>query len=238
MAGADPDPGAAAAQVPLDWRIVLGLVLSVLWLACGALYMFLIGDPGAFIPHNAADLGSFLQGAFAPLAFLWLVLGHFLQQSEISANTRAIELQEMNTRRLELLSRRDSFFKLQELVEEQLGTIAFYLYLSSQGSTGNGRVSDEQIMEERRRMDQGDPALFMRHLIWLVLAQVEDIAERRALFWGTEVRTRHTRNYLATFDKLLRLAADVDEDEIIATAIQQGSAMGRLYKTIRDLESG
>jgi len=238
MAVVDPAAGTDTARAPLDWRIVLGLVLSVLWLLCGALYMFIIGDPGAFLPHNAADLGSFLQGVFAPLAFLWLVLGHFLQQSEISANTRAIELQEINTRRLELLSRRDSFFKLQELVEEQLGTIAFYLYISSEGSTGAGRVSDAQIMEERRRMDQGDPALFMRHLIWLVLSAGEDIEAKRAYFWGTGIRARHTRNYLATFEKLLRLAADVDEEEIIVTAIRQGSAMGRLEQTIRDLEPG
>ena len=235
----DTNTAAAGVKPPrasMDWRILLGLVLSGLWLFLGVVYIVTVPELETFVPHNAADFGSFLQGIFAPLAFLWLVLGHFLQQSEISANTRAIEMQELNTRRIELLSRRDSYFKLQALMQEQLGTLAFYLYLSIEGSTGSGKISDEAVMEERRRMDQGDPALFMRHLLWLLVTNRDDLPLMRSYFWGTEVRKRHTANFCATFEKLLRLAAEVDEDEIIVTALKQGSAMGRLYLSIHQLE--
>ena len=35
-------------------------------------------------------IGNFLEGAFAPLAFLWLVLGLFMQQRELSNNTEML----------------------------------------------------------------------------------------------------------------------------------------------------
>ena len=38
-------------------------------------------------------LGNFLEGAFAPLAFLWLVIGYFLQKKELVQNTTAIKMQ-------------------------------------------------------------------------------------------------------------------------------------------------
>jgi hypothetical protein len=221
-----------APKAKIDWRITLGLVLTVVWLLLGGVYMFAIGEFSEFIPHNAADFGSFLQGVFAPLAFLWLVLGHFLQQGEISANTRAIELQELSTRRIELLSRRDSFFKLQGLVQEQLGTIAFYLYISIEGSAGAGNISDEQVAEDRQHMDKGDYALFMRRLLMMCVVNRGDVATVRGYFLGTEIRRRHSENFVSTFEKLLRIANEVDEDGIIVNALKQGSAMGRFYDVI------
>jgi hypothetical protein len=38
----------------------------------------------SFVTLHTADIGSFLVGAFAPLAFLWLVIGHFMQQKVIT----------------------------------------------------------------------------------------------------------------------------------------------------------
>jgi hypothetical protein len=40
------------------------------------------------------EIGDFLGGVFAPLAFLWLVVGILQQQEEITQNTRALFLQE------------------------------------------------------------------------------------------------------------------------------------------------
>lgn len=216
----------------MDWRVALGLLLTVGWLGFGTWYILWHSESWAFMPHTAADLGDFLQGVFAPLAFLWLVLGHFLQQSEITANTRALEMQELNTRRIELLSRRDSFFKLQALVEQQLGSIISFLYVSVEGPTGNGNVSWEQFAQERQQMDQGDHALFIRRFMFLCVPLLEQPARLTELFYGTEIRTRHTTNFCTTFEKLLRAAQDVDEDELIVQALMQGSGMGRLYEFI------
>jgi hypothetical protein len=231
-AGAGHLPGHPPEILGMDWRVTLGLVLTLTWLGLGAWYVFGRDEWAAFMPHTAADLGDFLQGVFAPLAFLWLVLGHFLQQSEITANTRALELQELNTRRIELLSRRDSFFKLQALVEQQLGAIISYLYISVEGPTGSGNVSWEQFAQERQLMDQGDHALFIRRMMFLCVQLLSEPERLTELFYGTEIRTRHTRNFCTTFEKLLRAARDVDEDEMIVQALMQGSGMGRMYEFI------
>ena len=93
----------------MDWRIAFGLSLTTLWIAAGLFYLIAVVGPNNFVHLPTADIGSFLEGAFAPLAFLWLVIGHFMQQKEISSNTMAIKLQEKSARRLELHSRQDSY---------------------------------------------------------------------------------------------------------------------------------
>jgi hypothetical protein len=101
----------------LDWRILLGLSVTSIWIGAGLVYLTKVVGWRDFLSLPTADIGSFFEGAFAPLAFLWLVIGHFMQQKEITANTRAISMQERSTRRLELHSRRDSYFKLLTLVQ-------------------------------------------------------------------------------------------------------------------------
>ncbi len=39
------------------------------------------------------ELGDYLAGAFSPLAFLWLIYGYYLQQTELKQNTKALEMQ-------------------------------------------------------------------------------------------------------------------------------------------------
>ena len=58
-----------------DWRISFGLVISVVWLAGGAWYMLGAGEGASNLGFSKDSMGSFLEGVFAPLAFLWLVLG-------------------------------------------------------------------------------------------------------------------------------------------------------------------
>ena len=66
----------------MDWRIFMGLSLTILWLGTGFTYIASSIGWLAFAQLPAEELGSFLEGAFAPLAFLWLVIGYFLQQQE------------------------------------------------------------------------------------------------------------------------------------------------------------
>ena len=94
----------------LDWRVAFGAILTILWIGAGVIYLLAKVGWSEFVNLPTGDIGSFLEGAFAPLAFLWLVIGHFMQQSEISANTKAAHLQEQSARRQELYSRRNSYF--------------------------------------------------------------------------------------------------------------------------------
>ena len=76
-----------------DWRLAFSLALTAVWLFLGFLYISSIVGWLPFVRQSAPALGGFLEGAFAPLAFLWLVVGFFLQQKQLSENTAAIEKQ-------------------------------------------------------------------------------------------------------------------------------------------------
>ncbi|WP_279247618.1 hypothetical protein [Candidatus Marimicrobium litorale] len=140
----------------MDWRILFGLSITSLWIGTGLFYLIAVVGSGNFVQLPTADIGSFLEGAFAPLAFLWLVIGHFMQQKEISSNTRVINLQEQSARRLELHSRRDSYFKLLNLVQNQLGAIASFHYMSICGPTGTGEITGLEFVEQRTLSSGGD----------------------------------------------------------------------------------
>lgn len=70
---------------------MLGAVLTAAYLVGLAIYI--IWDADAFAVMAPDDWGSFLGGAFAPLAFLWLVLGFFQQGDELRHSADALWLQ-------------------------------------------------------------------------------------------------------------------------------------------------
>ena len=49
------------------------------------------------------------------------------------------------------------------------------------------------------------------------------------MLYGTEIRTKHSRNFMRAFEKLLRLARNCDVDSIIEDSLMQG-AFGLLYQ--------
>ncbi len=216
----------------MDWRVALGLTLTVLWITAGLAYLLGIVGTDGFIHLPTADIGSFLEGAFAPLAFLWLVVGHFMQQKEISANTRAIKLQEQSARRLELHSRQDSYFKLLSLVQSQLGSIAGFHYMSVCGPTGTGEITGVEFTEQRAHAASGDHAWFIRKMIALAANDIGNQAWLQEIFFSTPVRTRHTENFSRTFKKLLDAARAVDTDDMVTDALLNGAAEGLLYRII------
>lgn len=217
----------------MDWRVAFGLGVTITWISAGLLYLLGIVGWDNFLHLPTADIGSFLEGAFAPLAFLWLVIGHFMQQKEITANTKAINLQEMSARRLELHSQRDSYFKLLSLVQDQLGSIAGFHYMSVCGPTGTGEITQEEFSEQRSHATTGDHAWFIRKMITLAMSHREDDEQMREIFFGTEVRRRHSENFSSTFSRLLDAARQVDTEDMVTHALLYGSAAGMLYRVIR-----
>jgi len=217
----------------MDWRILFGLSVTTLWMSTGIYYVTVVVGWTTFQSLPTADIGSFFEGAFAPLAFLWLVIGHFMQQKEITANTRATTLQEQSTRRLELHSRRDSYFKLLGLVQEQLGSVAGFHYVSVFGPTGTGEVSMEEFAGLRSEASTGDHSLFIRRMVGAAAQHREDPQAIRDILFGTEIRTRHSENFKRTFGRLLDAAESVDTDNMLREALLEGSAAGLYYRIIR-----
>ncbi len=216
----------------MDWRVTLGVSITLLWFTAGLTYLLGVVGSNNFIHLPTADIGSFLEGAFAPLAFLWLVIGHFMQQKEISANTRAIKIQEQSARRLELHSRQDSYFKLLSLVQQHLGAIAGFHYMSVCGPTGTGEISGLEFTEQRTMSANGDHAWFIRKMVSLALADLQSKEAMHELFFSTSVRARHTENYAKTFSKLLKTGEAVDTDDMVVDALLNGSAEGLYYRVL------
>lgn len=219
-------------NISIDWRVAFGIIITMAWISTGLVYLLGVVGWGNFVHLPTADIGSFLEGAFAPLAFLWLVIGHFMQQTEISANTRAIKLQEKSAQRLELHSRQDSYFKLLNLVQEQLGGIAAFHYMSVAGPTGTGEITGDEFTEQRAMASTGDHAWFVRKMIGLAITHREEPAMVQDIFFGTDIRRRHSTNYTQTFKKLLNAAEAVDTDDMLVDAVLNGSAHGLLYRII------
>ncbi len=68
-----------------DWRIWMGVSITTLWLIMLSIYVNGTVGWGNIGESPIEQLGSFLEGAFAPLAFLWLVIGYFLQKKGADA---------------------------------------------------------------------------------------------------------------------------------------------------------
>ena len=135
-----------------DWRIWLGVVVTFFWITSTVLYATVINASDPSQTNSMDSVGSFLEGAFAPLAFLWLVLGLFIQQRELADNTdvmrRTVEQSVKQTQAIaatEMNARQETFFKIAEDVKAQLGGISGMLFISGLGPVGSGRYNREQM---------------------------------------------------------------------------------------------
>ena len=218
----------------IDWRILLGVSITAIWLIAGLVYF--LGQEVEVLNIPIENLGSFLEGGFAPLAFLWLVIGMFIQQKELADNTEVMrQTMRMSEKQAEVLAatelnqRQEAFFKIADNVKLQLGSIAGMLYVSCFGETEGSVVSPEKIHDMWHKLSTGDAEVFARGFL------MEDLASHGghgAIFYGTEIRARHSRSYIDTFDRLMRLAENCDQDGVI-TGTVAGTAHGMVYNMMQ-----
>jgi len=226
-----------ASPTARDWRLRLSLGLTGAWLALGFIYISKVVGWTTFASQNAPSLGSFLEGAFAPLAFLWLVVGFFLQQHQLHENTRTIQLQleqmrrtaeqaEVQTRAIaadELHSRQDTFLRVTDLVSDQLGMIAGWIITSFVGS-------EEGLIELWRRTGRGESSAFSLDIVRRCFSNEVAAAE---LLYGTEIRRGHTERFMSAFERLVNSAESCDPNGMIADAVREG-VHGRVYRLMRE----
>ncbi len=220
-----------------DWRIWLGLVITVCWISGGIWYIGQISETAPTQNFSLEAVGSFLEGAFAPLAFLWLVIGLFIQQQELANNTEALrktsEQSAMQTQAIaatEMNARQETFFKIAESVKHQLGGISGMLLISGLGPVGSGRISRDQMDDLFTQSANGDCEVFARMFISMDFLEEGGLPE---LLYGTEIRTKHTTNFIRTIERLRRLARNCDVDGIIEDSLMQ-NAFGLLYRRMQD----
>ena len=71
--------------------LIFGVLVTFVWLL--GIYLFSRSN-GYTLPTSLNELGDFLAGIFAPIAFFWLILGYIQQGKQLDQNTRALEQQE------------------------------------------------------------------------------------------------------------------------------------------------
>ncbi len=67
-------------------------MVTAIWIVLWAIILYCDWKSATEMKFN--EWGDFFAGAFAPLAFLWLVIGYFQQGEELGQNTKALEQQE------------------------------------------------------------------------------------------------------------------------------------------------
>lgn len=216
-----------------DWRIWVGVVISIVWMTGGVWYVHGVYESDPAQTSSIDAVGSFLEGVFAPLAFLWLILGLFIQQRELANNTEALrhsvrqsEKQTLAIAATEMNARQETFFKIAESVKQQLGGISGMLLVSAIGPAGSGRISRDEMEKLFAQAANGDDSVFARQFL---TADFLDEGGLPELLYGTELRQRHTRNYRRTFERLARLARNCDVDGIIEDTLRQ-TALGLLHQ--------
>ena len=220
----DPEP-----DRPLlpDWdrRVWGAVVLTALWMLGGIVYIVSAGGWG-FFSQDADTIGGFLEGFFAPVAFLWLVVGLFVQQEEIARNRDEMErsnlLSEKQARAMEeaaLTARQQAFFLIADNVRRQTGNLLGAM-LANEGS-----LSDQDMEPQWTAHAAGDFERFPRVLVDRYhLLKGEDfgfIGGVESLFFGTPLRRGLAEEYIRSFRRLLRQARECDQDHsILATVLQ------------------
>ena len=229
--------------IPKDWRIWFALGLTFFWFCFLIIYMARNVGWGSFLDLPIEEMGTFLEGAFAFLAFLWLVVGLFIQQSVLAENNKELQRNNLHSEKqahaiaaTEMNARQETFFKIAESTHKQLGSIVGLLFLSSQGPAGNNSYTTEKLGEIWKQFAGGDSEIFSR--LFLTMAGITtpgapeiDFAD---LFYGTAIRRRHTDNFLVGFDRLVALAKGCDTDKIILDTLIN-SAHGFLNIRMREL---
>jgi hypothetical protein len=231
------------------WLLRLGLVLTLVWVTAQLYYIVDVIGFARFVDEGPPSVGGFLEGAFAPLAFLWLVIGFFLQREELQRSSRAIDLQYREMRRAteqaelqaraiaanELHSRQEAFLRLSELIHQQLAATLGQLFMSSQVVGAGGTVGPEETQAMWSALGSGDRFVFGRALVGAHILGDRG-HDSWSLFWSTPIRTRHSERFLQVFARMLERARACDADGLLVETLL-GSVHGQLYLLLQQTRS-
>ena len=70
-------------------------------------------------------------------------------------------------------------------------------------------------------------------MLGLVAGDRDNQQKMQEVFYGTEIRSRHSNNFATTFGRLIDGAKAVDTDDMVTNALLYGSAAGMLYRVIQ-----
>lgn len=89
----------------------IGWILTSLWISTFGFLLFMKVDEKIM---GLNEWGDFFAGFAAPLALLWLIVGYRLQKNELTMNTEALKIQQ-----IELSRQVDELIKQNEILQQQ-----------------------------------------------------------------------------------------------------------------------
>jgi hypothetical protein len=115
-----------------------------------------------------------------------------------------------------------------------LGGISGMLYISSHGVAGDypESVDSNHLFAEQSK---GDVEVFSRELLGATVNFASE-AERFDLFYKTEIRARHTNQFIFVFERLLKHVRSSDTDNMLFDSLI-GSAHGLLYLRMKTYQA-
>lgn len=214
--------------------VSFGVALTVIWLLGGATYILFLGGYESLAESGAAGVGGFLEGFFAPLAFLWLVIGLFIQQRELAHNTQALHRTNLSSEKqtevleaTELRARQNAFFQIAQNVRRQTGNLIGILLRSLRDVDGNLVISQAEMndywLEHQSTQSEIFPALLStdERIVAAGLTYAD-------VFYGTQEARNYTCEYIRSFRGLLALAKECDVDGAILRTVTQ-TPHGQIY---------
>ena len=231
------------------WLLRLGVGLTLLWVAAQLYYILAVVGFDEFVAEGPPSVGGFLEGAFAPLAFLWLVVGFFLQREELQRSSHAIDLQYQEMRRAteqaevqaraiaanEMHARQEAFLRLADLIHQQLGATLGLLTMSSQTVGAGGTLDDAGAQALWAALGNGDRFVFARTLM-AVHFRGDRSHDTWSLFWSTPIRVRHSESFLAVFERMIERARACDGDGLLVETLL-GSTHGQVFTLMKETRS-
>lgn len=203
-----------------DWRIWGASLVTIIWLAGGAIYLGAVVG-WAFWHAGADTIGGFFEGFFAPLAFLWLVVGLFIQQKELSRTQE--EMRESNllsaqqAKAMEasaLTARQQAFFLIAENVRRQTGNLLGVMLTSSE----NDLIADEEEFQQHWEAHSAGDFEYFPRLVTGDALNERNFGQIRIggeFFFGSPLRASMSEEYIRSFRRLLQLARDCDTGSAI-----------------------
>ncbi len=147
--------------------------MTILWL--GGIFSFYIF--GLFErPDSFNELGDFLAGVFAPVAFFWLILGYIQQGKQLNQSINALEQQriefEFNKASQESGCRPDLIFKPKFIQELSTDQYQFNLVIqnSGVGDALNVSVEHHNIIKKVGKIEVGNQE---NNIQWII--EIDDL---------------------------------------------------------------
>ncbi len=224
----------------------IGIVITSIWLAL-ALVLLLLKADGSL---ELNEVGDYVAGVVAPIAFLWFVLGYYQQAEEIRENTRALVSQrdELN-RQAQLMS--DQSDALDRAAGALLEHVRPYIvcYLKSEGvmirvvleNTGTRPAQDVSLVFDPPLEDFADSKFVQepvkaqgymapgRRIVTLLSTTMEQLGGADAAQIRSQVTAHYNDTHGATYEETFTLALD-----ILGRAIQQPESSRTHLKAMRD----